>query len=241
MHKVGDSMERLEFNDYEEFACEVADTFDDICKNDDFDDIAIIAYYNEAKQIIREILCLGYDLNSIELKDPELGYDDVPYIISVCGIESEYEVWCEPMVRDNGEYIDDESSIIYVLDNCSSEVLKHIDSECIFEVGIDDETCSCDECDCNECDKGFTVNGRPVSKEEFDNYVSQFRHDEKPVATSATKSTYKINNKEVSKEEFDKKYEEFEEMYLDNIRDMLLNYCEFMDSVNDWRSRMFRW
>ena len=25
-------MERLEFNDYEEFACEVADTFDDICK-----------------------------------------------------------------------------------------------------------------------------------------------------------------------------------------------------------------
>ena len=77
-------MERLEFNDYEEFACEVADTFDDICKNDDFDDIAIIAHYNEAKHIIREILCLGYDLNSIELKDPELGHDDVPYLISVC-------------------------------------------------------------------------------------------------------------------------------------------------------------
>ena len=208
-------MERLEFNDYEEFACEVADTFDDICKNDDFDDIAIIAHYDEAKQIIREILCLGYDLNSIELKDPELGYDDVPYVISVCGIDSEYEVWCEPMVRDNGEYIDDESSIIYVLDNCSSEVLKHLDSECIFEVGIEDE-CSCDECEC-ACKK-----------------------DEKTAATSS-KSTYKINNKEVSKEEFDKKYEEFEEMYLDNIRDMLLNYCEFMDSVNDWRSRLIRW
>ena len=140
-------MERLEFNDYEEFACEVADTFDDICKNDDFDDIAIIAHYNEAKHIIREILCLGYDLNSIELKNPELGYDDVPYVISVCGIDSEYEVWCEPMVRDNGEYIDDESSIIYVLDNCSSEVLKHLDSEYIFEVGISAE-CSCDECEC---------------------------------------------------------------------------------------------
>ena len=206
-HKAGDSMERLEFNDYEEFACEVADTFDDICKNDGFDDIAIIAHYNEAKHIIREILCLGYDLNSIELKNPELGYDDVPYVISVCGIDSEYEVWCEPMVRDNGKYIDDESSIIYVLDNCSSEVLKHLDSECIFEVGIDDE-CGCDECEC-ACKK-----------------------DDKPTTTSS-KSTYKINNKEVSKEEFDKKYEEFEEMYLDNIRDMLLNYCEFMDSVQD--------
>ena len=210
-------MERLEFNDYEEFACEVADTFDDIRKNDDFDDIAIIAHYDEAKQIIREILCLGYDLNSIELKDPELGYDDVPYVISVCGIDSEHEVWCEPMIRDNGKYIDDESSIIYVLDNCSSEVLKHLDSECIFEVGIGDE-CSCDECEC-ACKK-----------------------DEKLATTtsSTVKSTYKINNKEVSREEFDKKYEEFEEMYLDNIRDMMINYRTFLDEVNDWR-KLFRW
>ena len=209
-------MKRLEFNDYEEFACEVADTFDNICKNDDFDDIAIIAHYDEAKQIIREILCLGYGINSIELMNPELGYDDVPYIISVCGIDSEHEVWCEPMIRDNGKYIDDESSVIYVLDNCSSEVLKHLDSECIFEVGIGDE-CSCDECEC-ACKK-----------------------DEKPITTSTSKSTYKINNKEVSKEEFDKKYEEFEEMYLGNIRDMMLNYCTFMDEMNDWRSRFLRW
>ena len=199
-------MKRLEFNDYEEFACEVAYTFDNICKNYDFDDIAIIAHYDEAKQIIREILCLGYGINSIELMNPELGYDDVPYIISVCGIDSEHEVWCEPMIRDNGKYIDDESSVIYVLDNCSSEVLKHLDSECIFEVGIGDE-CSCDECEC-ACKK-----------------------DEKPITTSTSKSTYKINNKEVSKEEFDKKYEEFEEMYLGNIRDMLLN---------DWQ-KFLRW
>ena len=209
-------MERLEFNNYEEFACEVADTFDDIRKNDDFDDIAIIAHYDEAKQIIREILCLGYDINSIELKNTELGYYDVPYVISVCGIDSEHEVWCEPMIRDNGKYIDDESSVIYVLDNCSSEVLKHLDSECIFEVGIGDE-CGCDECEC-ACKK-----------------------DEKPTTTSSAKSVYKVNGKECSKEEFDKKYEEFEEMYLDNIRDMMLNYCEFMDSVNDWQSRFLRW
>ena len=208
-------MERLEFNDYEEFACEVADTFDIIRQNDDLDDIAIIAHYNEANQIIREILCLGYDLNLIELKNPELGYDDVPYIISVCGIESEYEIWCEPMVRDNGEYINDESSIIYVLDNCTSEVLKHLDSECIFEVGIGDDACSCDECEC-ACKK-----------------------DEKP--TTASKESYFINGKSVDKSEFDKEYEKFEEKYMDNIRDMMLNYCTLMDEVNDWKSRLFRW
>ena len=204
-------MERLEFNDYEDFACEIVDIFDDICKNDDFNDIAIIAHYDEAKQIIREILCLGYDLNTIELKNPELGYDDVPYVISVCGIDSEHEVWCESMIRDDGKYIEDESSVIYVLDNCSSEVLKYLDSERIFEVGIGDDTCSCDECEC-ACEK-----------------------DEKPTTSSTTKSTYKINGKECSKEEFDAAMTEIEDKYLDNVRDMLLGYCEIMDEMNEWR------
>ena len=105
-------MERLEFNDYEEFAREVADTFDDIRYDDDFNDIAIIAHYDDVKHIIREILSLGYDLNTIELNNPTSGYDDVPYIVSVCGIDSEHEVWCEPMIHDNGQYINDESSVI---------------------------------------------------------------------------------------------------------------------------------
>ena len=204
-------MERLEFNDYEEFACEIADTYDDIRKNDDFDDIAIIAHYDDAKHIIREILCLGYDINTIELKNPELGYDDVPYIISVCGIDSEHEVWCEPMIRDNGKYIDDESSIIYVLDNCSSEVLKHLDSKCIFEVGICDE-CGCDECsyDCNK--------------------------DEKPTTTSSTTSTtYRVNGKEVDKETYEKALNKLDEKYLDNVQDMLLNYFDFISEMNEWR------
>lgn len=201
-------MERLEFNDYEEFACEVADTFDSIRQNDDFDDIAIIAHYDEAKQIIREILCLGYDLNSIELKDPELGYDDVPYVISICGIDSDHEVWCEPMIRDNGKYIDDESSIIYVLDNCSSEVLKHLDSECIFEVGIGEE-CGCDECEC-ACKK-----------------------DDKPATASST--TYRVNGKEVDKETYEKALNELDEKYLDNVQDMLLNYFDFVSEMNEWR------
>ena len=210
-HKAGVSMERLEFNDYEEFACEVADTFDDIRKNDDFNDIAIIAHYDEAKQIIRETLCLGYDINSIELKDPELGYDDIPYVISVCGIDSDYEVWCEPMIRDNGEYIDDESSIIYVLDNCSSEVLKHLDSECIFEVGIGEDACSCGECEC-ACKK-----------------------DEKPATTSTTSATYRVNGKEVDKDTYEKALNELDEKYLDNVQDMLLNYFDFVSEMNEWR------
>ena len=95
-----------------------------------------------------------------------------------------------------------------------------------------------DDCENSE-EEGFTVNGKPVSKEEFDNYTSQFKHDEKP--TTSSKESYFINGKSVDKSEFDKKYEELEEMYMDNIRDMMFNYCEFMDSVNDWRNRMLLW
>ena len=118
------------------------------------------------------------------------------------------------MLRENG-YIEDDSPVIYVLDNCSSKVIPYCKGKTVYEVsvGIDEDECDCSECACKK--------------------------DEKPTSTS-TKSTYKINNKEVSKEEFDKKYEEFEEMYLDNIRDMLLNYCEFMDEVNEWR-KLLRW
>ena len=103
-------------------------------------------------------------------------------------------------------------------------------------MSVGDENCSCD--DCEGC---LTINGKPATKEEFDAYVSQFKNGEKPTTTSSAKSVYKVNGKECSKEEFDKKYEEFEEMYLDNIRDMLLGYCEFMSEVNDWRSRFLRW
>ena len=156
---------------------------------------------------------------------------DAEFIISLY----DNELWCEPMLRENG-YIEEEAPVIYVLDNCSSKVIPYCKGKNVYEVTVGDYDCSCD--DCEGC---LTINGKPATKEEFDAYVSQFKHDEKPTTTSNTKSTYKINGKECSKEEFDKKYEEFEEMYLDNIRDMLLNYCEFMDSVNDWRSRMLLW
>ena len=221
-------MKNLYFDDFEDLACAVADTYDSL-KGEDYEDVAIIAKYEEARQIIKELLCIGYDIHSINIIDEEYGEYDAEYIISIY----DDEIWCEQMLRENG-YITDDSPVMYILDNCSSKVIPYCKGKNVFEVTVGEDDCDCDECE------GYTVNGEPVTKEEFDNYVSQFKHDEKSVATSS-KESYFINGKSVDKSEFDKKYEEFEEMYLDNIRDMLLNYCEFMDSVNDWRSRMLLW
>lgn len=127
----------------------------------------------------------------------------------------------------------DSCALTYIYDGFSKKDIDYLssDGESVFVFGFDDDVL--DEFEYYE------INGERVSKEEFDEYTSHFMHDKKPVATSTV--TYKVNNNECSKEEFDEKYEEFEKMYIDNIRDMLLSYCEFMDSVNDWRSRFLRW
>ena len=225
-------METLYFEDYEDLACDIADRFDRLDK-ENFEDIAVIAKPNEVKEIFKELVCIGYDICNITYERIDWDFYDDEYVLSM----NHDGIWLEKFKREDDKYLTDESTITYILDNCSSAVIPYCKGKTVYEVTVGDDECSCD--DCEEC---LTINGKPATKEEFDAYVSQFKNGEKPTTPSSTsKSTYKINNKEVSKEEFDKEYEKFEEMYLDNIRDMLLNYCEFMDRVNDWRSRFLRW
>ncbi len=126
-------MNRLEFENYEEFAYEIEEKFDSL--EDEFDDISIIAKYDEAKEIIRELLCLGYDIASLDIHDElwENFYDE--YIISISYVEESPSVWCEKFKRETG-YINDNPSVAYVMDNCSSAVFKHIDSKKIYEVCV---------------------------------------------------------------------------------------------------------
>ena len=208
-------MKNLYFDDFEDLACDIADKFDELNK-EEFEDISVIAKPDEVKEIFKELVCIGYDICNITYERIDWdGYDD-EYILSM----NHEGIWIEKFKRENG-YYEDESTITYILDNCSSKVIPYCKGKIVFEVsvGADEDGCDCSECACKKDEKPDTTS----------------------TTTSSTKSTYKINNKEVSKEEFDKKYEEFEEMYLDNIRDMLLNYCTFMDEVNEWRSRLLRW
>ena len=227
-------MKNLYFDDFEDLACDIADKFDELNK-EEFEDIAVIAKPDEVKEIFKELICIGYDICNITYERIDWdGYDD-EYILSM----NHDGIWLEKFKNKNG-YLIDESTITYILDNCSSKVIPYCKGKNVYEVTVGDCECGCNECD--DCEEGLTINGEPATKEEFDSYVSQFKHDEKPdTASTTTKSTYKINDKEVSKEEFDKEYEKFEEMYLDNIRDMMLNYCTFMDEMDEWKSRLFRW
>ena len=219
-------MKNLYFDDFEDLACDIADKFDRLDK-ENFEDIAVIAKPNEVKEIFKELVCIGYDICNITYERIDWdGYDD-EYILSM----NHDGIWLEKFKSEDGKYLMDESTITYILDNCSSAVIPYCKGKTVYEVTVGEDDCDCDECE------GYTVNGEPATKEEFDSYVSQFKKDKKPTTTSSAKSTYRINGKEYSKEEFDKEYEKFEEMYLDNIRDMFLNHLEFQHEMR----KFLRW
>ena len=171
-------MKRLEFESYEDFICEVADKMDDITEIDEFGDIAIIAKYNEANEIVKELIYMGYDIASIHLGKEEFDnyYDE--YIITITNVDDgdgEVEIWCEPFKRDNG-YITNDSVLTYVMDNCSSACISCCKGTVVFEVGIDDKGNCCDECcKCCNCDEGD--NTECTVKSDDDGYTITVRYN----------------------------------------------------------------
>ena len=83
----------------------------------------------------------------------------------------------------------------------------------------------------------LTADDCPVLVFGFEDECKCDDDEETEIATST--ASYSVNGKSVTKEEFNKKYAEFENKYMDNIKDMLLNYCDLMDSFNEWQKRFW--
>ena len=148
-------MERLEFLTYEDFACEIADKFDALVTVDEYNDISVIAKYSDIKEIFKELVCIGYDVCDIELEMPDYDEYTDEYVLSL----SAHGIWVEKFKRED-EYLCDDSTITYILDNCSSKAISYCLSKKVYEVGIasDDE-------------KDYEINGVRTTKKVFDKYV----------------------------------------------------------------------
>ena len=214
-------------------------TFDEI---EDIVDIFIDKVYHTDKTVAlitnKELVeyamdeLLNDDCITVKRVDLELDGEDVEYMISV---DDDGYMVVQPVEYYDDKYFNDIEYAFVDMDGCVEQMtidnLLNRDVEIVL-FGID-------ECSCNECEKGFTINGKPATKEEFDEYVSQFRHDEKPTTTTSS-ATYRVNGKEVDKDTFESALADIEDRYLDNVRDMLLGYCEIMDEMNEWR-RLLGW
>lgn len=207
-------MDRLEFDSVFDLADTLQALLGDV--DDDYPLISVYGKYDVIKPLLEDLIMSGVEIaNEIELENYDVSHYDKSFVLYL----NTYGVNVEKAYKD-GSYLYGAGNISFVHEDCSSKLLSYVQSNVIYEFGITDREEDCDqECDCEEC--------QCACKEES-----------KHIATST--ASYTVNGKPVTKEEFDKKYEEFENKYLDNVRDMLLNYCEFMDEMSEW-CKMFRW
>ena len=214
-------------------------TFDEI---EDVVDIFINKVYHTDKTVAlitnKELVeyamdeLLNDDCITVKRVDLELDSEDAEYMISV---DDDGYMVVQPVEYYDDKYFNDIEYAFVDMDGCVEQIT--IDN--LLDRNVELVLFGYDECDCDECDdseeEGFTVNGKLATKEEFDKYVSQFKNGEKPTTTSSAKSVYKVNGKEVDKDTYESALADIEDKYLDNVRDMLLGYCEIMDEMNEWR------
>ena len=207
-------MNRLDFDCPFDLADTITALLGDI--DDDYPVISVYGKYDVIKELLEDLIASGVSIaNEIELQDYDVAHYDKEFVLylTVNGINVE-KTW------NDGTYYYGSADISFIHEDCNSKLIKYVDSKTIYEFGYDeDDTCSCDDCEC-ACEK-----------------------DEKPATTSTatSKSTYRVNGEEVDKDTYESALADIEDRYMDNVRDMMLNYCNFMDEVNDWKSRMFRW
>ena len=224
-------MNRLDFD----YPFDLADTITALLGDidDDYPVISVYGKYDVIKELLEDLIMSGVSIaNEIELQDYDVAHYDKEFVLYLTtngvNVEKTYDV-------ESDTYLSGSADISFIHEDCNSKLIKYVDSKTIYEFGYDeDDECSCDDCEDSE-DDGYTVNGKSVSKEEFDKYVSQFKHDEKPTTTSTTSATYRVNGKEVDKYTYEKALNELDEKYLDNVQDMLLNYFDFVSEMNEWR------
>jgi hypothetical protein len=171
----------LHFEDYEDFACVMSDVYDRVKSNDEYNSVDVIAKYEDAKEIVRKLIGIGYGIAYItELADVEYdGYDDA-FVISLL----DDEIWCEPVKRDD-KYIFVEADVVYIFDDCNSKIIPKIEADEVYEVEIGNEynDCDCDG-DCENCpshdetylhtseDEDGNTHGFTASKSDGDFYMS---------------------------------------------------------------------
>lgn len=200
--------------DYIDGLCEeILDRLND----DDETSVSIIGTYEGIRAFIKEFMTYDeVDFESLVINDPEYNnyYDE--YVIDIWNNDGEILFGCELAKRD-GRYINFEGNVLYLLDDVRQVVLNTCEYDEMYFVIVGEDECDCNENRDNEC------------------LCNCHKENKEPSSTSS----YTINGKPVSKDEFDKKYAKIVNSYRENMRSTLLDYCSWMDEVNDILSRLW--
>ena len=207
-----EKMEIVSFDDIED----VYDTIGiELMQLEDKEDyIAVYGKIDLIKELFTTMISDGYDFGYADFDTLDEMRKDMIYMMFIRG---NCVISVEPAYSNNGVVMGHDAKVaLFYMDDCKQDVIDY----CVnrdMEVTLFDF----DECDdCSECD---------------------CKKDDKPATTSSAATKYRVNGKEVDKDTYEKALADIEDKWLDNVREMLLGYCEIMDEVNDWRSRLLRW
>lgn len=208
-------MKQLQFESYEKLVGYISDTFHSI--DDKYGDVAVVAKYDEAKEIVRQLFCFGYDIASIDIHREEFEnyYDEYLVSLNFDG------VWCEKLKGENG-YFTDESTVIYIMDNCSSAVIPYCQGEEVYEVSINDEFV---------CDNDNKSDERLYTEDE--NYVNGKKSDKEKKDNEYNNDAYSISVK--CNIDADEVLE-----IIKNMENRITNINDMFREMNNFR-RLFNW
>ena len=178
--------------------------------------VGLIANRYLVEYALAELTKIDYTSIKRVVFDDKYEYNEIEYMISV---DDDGYIVVQPVEYYKDKYFVG-MDIIYIsmdgdVNQTTIDMCLCDDKEVILFGYDDDEDCDIDCCDCY---------GNGVCEKTKDNAVT----------TSAT--SYSVNGKSVSKEDYENKMAEFDKVY----RKHLLDMCEMMDEMNEWR-KLFRW
>ena len=143
-------MKKFVINEYSSIAEAM---FDEIV-NKEKEEIAFVGFYEDAIEVIKELLMYEETMPcSIELHPEYIeGYDKEYYVF----LNDELEVWCQPAWYEKGKfYLMTDVDITFIMGDCNSAILKTIRTDESVEVSFELSDEDCEGC-CGECCCGST-------------------------------------------------------------------------------------
>lgn len=102
---------------------------------DDNEQVAIIAKYEEAIDILKELLNLDQtSICNVEIWGKDWDGYDQEFLID---ITPNYEIYCEKMIKKDGCRIKSNADIVYILENCNSKAVNDVQDEKVIVVTLD--------------------------------------------------------------------------------------------------------
>lgn len=171
-----------------EYIEEFVDYVIDEVENDEDNFVTVIAKFDEAKEILKNAMTYD-DVNfeSLQIESPIMDNYFDEFVLSFWMNEGVLEIGCEKLKNEEGDYTNPCGDVVFLFDNCSSKIIPLCEGAKLYFVSIEDE-CDCDEdcdcecfCNCHKEDKelsatsSYTINGKPVNKEQFDKKYDEIR------------------------------------------------------------------